>query len=321
VAGRARRVGATRARRDRAVEPVPLGAGAPPDRHVARSEAGGPRDRPPDRARRVDGEPRAAPQPAGPRPRLRRRPRQRSRPGTSSTSPSDPAEHRPRTARGGAGQARAGVEPEQIAGWLRATFPLLVAWHVCHETIYQALYHGGKGGLTRTLTRRLRTGRPLRKRGRRPNARQVRFIAPAKLIDARPAEVAERARLGDWEGDLIVGPGSRSAIGTLVDRRSRYLLLVHLPDGHSERGLDGVRATWAIRSRPRRSSTRSGPRSRDRFPEPAVARSSLSNTTLSQIAPVRAETRKHRRAGTRASDQGHARLRGHPAERKRCASF
>jgi len=83
------------------------------------------------------------------------------------------------------------------------------------------------------LTRRLRTGRPLRKPRRRANARQVRFIAPAKLIDARPAEVAERARLGDWEGDLIVGPGSRSAIGTLVDRRSRYLLLVHLPDGHS----------------------------------------------------------------------------------------
>jgi IS30 family transposase len=123
--------------------------------------------------------------------------------------------------------------PEQIAAHLRSEYPDRPDWHLCHETIYQALYHGGKGGLSRTLTRRLRTGRPLRKARRRADARQVRFIAPAKLIDARPAAVAERARLGDWEGDLIVGPGSRSAIGTLVDRRSRYLLLVHLPDGHS----------------------------------------------------------------------------------------
>jgi len=56
--------------------------------------------------------------------------------------------------------------PEQIAAWLRATYPDRVSWHVCHEPIYQALYHGGKGGLRRELTRRLRTGRPLRKRRR-----------------------------------------------------------------------------------------------------------------------------------------------------------
>jgi transposase, IS30 family len=91
--------------------------------------------------------------------------------------------------------------PEQIAAYLRSAYPDRPDWHLCHETIYQALYHGGKGGLSRTLTRRLRTGRPLRKPRRRANARQVRFIAPAKLIDARPAEVAERVRLGDWEGD------------------------------------------------------------------------------------------------------------------------
>lgn len=102
-----------------------------------------------------------------------------------------------------------------------------------HETIYQALYHGGKGGLSRARTRRLRTGRPLRKRRRRAHARQVRFLAPAQLIDARPLAVEDRRRVGDWEGDLIVGRMSRSAIGTLVDRRSRYLRLVHLPDGHS----------------------------------------------------------------------------------------
>lgn len=122
--------------------------------------------------------------------------------------------------------------PEQIAAHLRRSYPDHPGWHVCHETIYQALYRG-TSGLSRELTRRLRTGRPLRKRRRRPNQRQTRFIAPGMLIDHRPAIVTERARVGDWEGDLIVGRNSRSAIGTLVDRASRYVRLIHLPDGHS----------------------------------------------------------------------------------------
>ena len=122
--------------------------------------------------------------------------------------------------------------PEQISAHLRLTFPDRPDWHVCHETIYQGLYRGGSSGLSRTLTKRLRTGRPLRKRRRRPNQRSTRFITPGRLIDKRPAEASDRSRVGDWEGDLIVGRMSRSAIGTLVDRRSRYLRLVHLPDGH-----------------------------------------------------------------------------------------
>jgi hypothetical protein len=113
--------------------------------------------------------------------------------------------------------------------------------HICHETIYQALYHGGRGGLSRQLTRRLRTGRPLRRRRtgrplrrrrRQADARQCRFIAPAVLIDRRPAIVEDRVRISDWEGDLIVGRMSQSAIGTLVDPTSRYLRLVQLPGGH-----------------------------------------------------------------------------------------
>jgi IS30 family transposase len=123
--------------------------------------------------------------------------------------------------------------PAQIAAHLREAFPDRPEWHLCHETIYQALYHGGKGGLSRTLTKKLRTGRPLRKRRRSSTARTPRFLAPAQLIDARPAVVEERSRIGDWEGDLIVGRASRSAIGTLVDRRTGYLRLVHLPDGHA----------------------------------------------------------------------------------------
>jgi IS30 family transposase len=91
--------------------------------------------------------------------------------------------------------------PEQIAVWLRIEFPDRRRWHVCHETIYRALDDGATGGLSRQLTRELRTGRPLRKRRRRANERTPRFIAPALLIDHRPAVVEDRLRVGDWEGD------------------------------------------------------------------------------------------------------------------------
>jgi transposase, IS30 family len=122
--------------------------------------------------------------------------------------------------------------PEQIARHLRRAYPDRQQWHVCHETIYQALY-GGKAGLRRELTKRLRTGRPLRRRRRRADQRRTRFVAPALLIDRRPDVVCHRSRVGDWEGDLLVGRMSRSAIGTLVERRSRYLRLIYLPDGHN----------------------------------------------------------------------------------------
>jgi IS30 family transposase len=131
--------------------------------------------------------------------------------------------------------------PQQIAAWLRVEHSDRPEWHVCHETIYQALYYAGKGGLSRTLTKRLRTGRPLRKRRQRTNQRQVRFIEPARLIDARPPVIELRSRIGDWEGDLIVGRMSKSAIGTLVDRTSRLVRLVHLPVGHAaENFVDAV---------------------------------------------------------------------------------
>jgi IS30 family transposase len=100
---------------------------------------------------------------------------------------------------------------------------------VCHEASNQALYQRGKSGLRRQLTRRLRTGRPLRRRWRRPDERRARFISPPTLIDHRPAVVLEQSRCGGWEGVLIVGGASRSAIGTLVEQASRWLLLVHVP--------------------------------------------------------------------------------------------
>ena len=123
--------------------------------------------------------------------------------------------------------------PEQIAAHLRLAFPDEPGRHLCHETIYQALYRGARGGLNRRLTKRLRTGRPLRKRRRRPDQRRGRYVVPHQLIEQRPAIVTERSRLGDWEGDLIVGPMSKSAVATLVERRCRFLRLIHLLEGHS----------------------------------------------------------------------------------------
>jgi hypothetical protein len=79
----------------------------------------------------------------------------------------------------------------------------------------------------------LQTGRPLRKRRRRAHERRIRFVALAVLIDQRPVAVEGHGRIGDWEGDLILGRMSRSAIGTLVERSSRYRRLIHLPHGHS----------------------------------------------------------------------------------------
>ncbi|MGE7440126.1 IS30 family transposase [Kitasatospora sp. NPDC001175] len=140
-------------------------------------------------------------------------------------------------------QAKLDLEwsPEQIAAHLRVIWPDRPERHLCHESIYRALYQGGKGGLSRELTKKLRTGRPLRKRRRRADQRSTRFAAPAVLIDHRPPAVERRERVGDWEGDLIVGQRNRSAIATLVDRTSRYVRLVALPDGHSaEKVRDGL---------------------------------------------------------------------------------
>jgi transposase, IS30 family len=137
--------------------------------------------------------------------------------------------------------------PQQISAWLRSEYPDRPAWHICHETIYQALYLGRKSGLSRALTAKLRTGRPLRKRRRKTTERTPRYVAPAVLIHHRPAIVETRTRIGDWEGDLIVGKHSRSAIGTLVCRTSRSVRLIHLPQGHSAEAfadaIGGVLAT------------------------------------------------------------------------------
>jgi transposase, IS30 family len=145
-------------------------------------------------------------------------------------------------------QAKLNLEwsPEQIAAWLRTEYPDRPRWHLCHESLYKAIYNGANSGLSRQLTAKLRTGRPLRKRRRRANERIPRFIAPALLIDERPEVVDARERVGDWEGDLITGAGGMSAIGTLVCRRSRYIKLIHLPGRRTAEDLvAGLRASFS----------------------------------------------------------------------------
>jgi IS30 family transposase len=123
--------------------------------------------------------------------------------------------------------------PQQISRRLVADFPDDEGMRISHEAIYQALYVQGRGQLRRELTACLRTGRTHRQPRRRADARARRPAIPAELlISERPAEVADRAVPGHWEGDLIIGRNSRSAIGTLVERSTRFALLLHLPDDH-----------------------------------------------------------------------------------------
>jgi IS30 family transposase len=123
--------------------------------------------------------------------------------------------------------------PEQIANRLPVDFPDDETMRVSHEAIYQALYVQGRGALRRELTACLRTGRALRVPRARTRGRGKKFVSPEIMISERPAEAADRAVPGHWEGDLIVGLNS-SAIGTLVERATRFTMLLHLPpmEGH-----------------------------------------------------------------------------------------
>ena len=123
--------------------------------------------------------------------------------------------------------------PKQIAGWLQLTYPKSPEMQVSHESIYRTLYVQTRGALNKELTRYLRTGRLIRRpkgvrlpdgRGGRPNTLH---------ISERPAEVEDRAVPGHWEGDLVFGKGM-SPVATLVERSSRFLVLVALPGGNHQ---------------------------------------------------------------------------------------
>jgi IS30 family transposase len=123
--------------------------------------------------------------------------------------------------------------PQQIARRLRLDFPGDEAMRISHEAVYQALYVQGRGALRRELTACLRTGRALRVPRARTRGRGQPFVTPEILISQRPAEAEDRAVPGHWEGDLILGLRG-SAIGTLVERTTRFTILLHLPpmEGH-----------------------------------------------------------------------------------------
>ena len=145
--------------------------------------------------------------------------------------------------------------PEQISHRLRLDFPDDHSMRVSHEAIYQSLYVQGRGALRRELTACLRTGRALRVPRARVRGRGKSFVTDEVMISERPAEAADRAVPGHWEGDLILGLGS-SAIGTLVERSSRFTMLLHLPpldrrDGPPGQEWPGADRSWS-RGGPRR---------------------------------------------------------------------
>ena len=136
--------------------------------------------------------------------------------------------------------------PEQISHTLVEEFPDNPEMRVSPETIYQALYVQARGGLKREIQAALRTGRTRRKPHRTGEQRTPRFIDPMIMISERPPEIEDRAVPGHWEGDLITGANNQSAIATLVERTTRYVMLVHLPNDHTaETVRDGLVKTMA----------------------------------------------------------------------------
>ena len=121
--------------------------------------------------------------------------------------------------------------PEQIAKRLREEHPDNPAMQVSHETIYKALYIQGRGALRKELAKHLRTQRTQRQP--RPRAQLRGSIPDLVEISQRPPEAEDRAVPGHWEGDLIIGKGNKSAIGTLVERKTRFVMLLHLADGRT----------------------------------------------------------------------------------------
>nr|WP_231114651.1 IS30 family transposase [Lentzea aerocolonigenes] len=149
--------------------------------------------------------------------------------------------------------------PRQISARLRLDFPDEPEMRVSHETIYQSLYVQGRGALRRELTACLRTGRALRRPRRQAQARRAR--APQRIpdmvnISERPAEAEDRAVPGHWEGDMIIGKNQKSQIGTLVERTTRFCLLLHLPGRDAATVRDAmIEATASLPDKLRQSLT------------------------------------------------------------------
>jgi IS30 family transposase len=123
--------------------------------------------------------------------------------------------------------------PDEINGWLRLTYPLVPSMWLCSETIYRALLVPGGQGLHKRYCRKLRTGRRIRKSRWLTRAGHGGSVQNMTMIDKRPAEVEDNQQAGNWEGDLIVGVGSASAMVTLRERKTQFGIIVNLPVDHT----------------------------------------------------------------------------------------
>ena len=128
---------------------------------------------------------------------------------------------------------RLDYSPAQVAGRLKRDYPHRPELHVSHETIYQALFVQGKGGLRAEVAAAVRCGRARRRRPRSRAAEARGKITGMINISERPAEAADRAVPGHWEGDLIIGKDARSAVVTLAERTTRYCMIIALPSGRT----------------------------------------------------------------------------------------
>lgn len=123
--------------------------------------------------------------------------------------------------------------PEEISGWLKKTHPQDASMHICHETIYRALLLREDTGLHKRYALKLRTGRRIRKTRWRTRTGQGSRIRNMVMIDQRPAEIETKLTAGHWEGDLIIGGGSVSAMVTLRERKTQYGMVINLPHNHT----------------------------------------------------------------------------------------
>jgi IS30 family transposase len=146
--------------------------------------------------------------------------------------------------------------PAQISRWLRRRYPRRVHWHVCTETIYEAVY---QGLIVPVASTNLRTGRTYRRRRGRGRSRDgaLKQCTTMRSIHDRPPGAESRREVGHWEGDLLLGGGQHSAIATLVERKTRLTVLVHLPKGHSAQSVGDalIDAFLAMPARMRRTLT------------------------------------------------------------------
>ena len=160
--------------------------------------------------------------------------------------------------------------PEEVAARLRLDHADDPEMRVSHETIYQSLFVQGRGELRRELARCLRSGRTARKpRGTTDGRGRIPGMV---MLSERPAEADDRAVPGHWEGDLILGEGSRSAVGTLVERSTRMTLLLHLPDGKSAEQVEAALAAREQREHQRTAAAIPAQRNRSERCQPRGVR-------------------------------------------------